>query len=1512
VKKGLKIVLTIVGVFLLLLAVLAGVTQTQYFRDRLRAAVLSNLDSLLIADVYIGPLRGNLVSGFSIDSVALAVDGTPVISAERIDLRYSLWEIPGKTFAVNTLTLVRPTVRLIKGRDGAWNLSRIARPAPPDTTPASPFTWAIDVRRFELRKGTLIVTDSTQNGELSAAGGRWQRLHNFTASDINMVLGAHIAKAEKRIDLQGLSLDCNAPAFHLKRLAGVFTITAQESRVQNLVITTDRTDLSLSASMGKFDLLGGLSLEKLRHCPVTLSLWANPINLNELGELLPPVDFLNGPTFLMLDADGEFGDLGIQRLDLVTGGTRLSLKGKISNLHAPRALTMDVKISDGKVQPHDLLELMPSFDLPDYSALGTSAISLDFVGKPLDFKTRFVLETQSGSVKGDVSLGIGGPKTLKYNGEITVANLNLAGVLDDDVFASNMNGTVRAEGEGMDLEGLASSVTAQFGPSEFRGLPLLAPNVQVTANNRQVHGTGEISLGDMRSSFTVDLDTQVPEVPRFDVSANLRSLNLAPLLRDQKFDSDLTLRMEGHGTGLNWKTLDGELLLDFSSSRYRDYRISKGDMHLLLQQHDPAHKQLSLQSNIADFSLTGAFDLEYLARLISYEATSLRGAIGRRFASIDSSLATGVDQKKLAVAGKRLALLPTRLDAEYSLQIKDLEPISVVAGNRTFNGAGVLKGSITGDYQGLDVHGRLDVEDFYYGNVESGVLLQNSTVGFDVTSLRPDHVLENLDMQLAIDADKMHINNLMLDTLRLQLAYAQDRATYALRSSADGEMRLAARGDAVVTQEGFATTLDEFRWAYKDFMWQADSGAIVQVSQKGLQVAGLVMRRDTSSVAVHGSLGTGGTMDFAIVTHRFNLGDLKYVMKQGTEAQRRQAFVGAADFSVKASGTFEQPEYTASLQAENIAFRGIPFGDLQGDFAYRNGQLGASIQGGSRRTNAGSPDLVISGTIPISLALKGVDERGSERPMNLRIRSVGVQISILDPLLPTFNELSGIMRCDVTVGGTLSNPDYHGDISIADGAFLFEPNNIHYTMNAAFQAEGERITVTNATIKNIPADNRGGREGVMQLSGDFLLRDLVPSDFNLAAQGQLLVVTETSRLSSLSLYGNLFVEIGKAGLHFTGGLDQSLLKGTVVISNSSLTFPPTQTSVKEEELMATVPVVFVDDTAHPAPPDKRSSLVHYFNGGNGKREETPEDTAETRSFLDGVRYDLDIETAGGNTQIRMVFNSTTNEELVANLEGKVRVTGDGKQWFGDLDVIRAYYNFFKRFDAEGQIRFTGDLMNPELNITAKYQGTRALGDSLDENVVVTFKITGSRLEPKIDISMTIAGEDYYSYANSGRGPTSRDVQTDAIQFIVYGSFPLTSAQKANARADIGTTVGSSLATGATSLVTGALSEFLRNQTGFINSVELSYGGGGTLKESADIRLSGMAWHGYWRYGGKILDDPLNSANFSIQYSLGTIFAEPALRNLMIELERKVENNSIGQANDLKRVDSARLFYRFSF
>ena len=43
---------------------------------------------------------------------------------------------------------------------------------------------------------------------------------------------------------------------------------------------------------------------------------------------------------------------------------------------------------------------------------------------------------------------------------------------------------------------------------------------------------------------------------------------------------------------------------------------------------------------------------------------------------------------------------------------------------------------------------------------------------------------------------------------------------------------------------------------------------------------------------------------------------------------------------------------------------------------------------------------------------------------------------------------------------------------------------------------------------------------------------------------------------------------------------------------------------------------------------------------------------------------------------------------------------------GQVEVgNRSYYNFIKKFDATGKLLFTGNILNPELDVSATYQGT---------------------------------------------------------------------------------------------------------------------------------------------------------------------------------------------------------------
>jgi hypothetical protein len=988
------------------------------------------------------------------------------------------------------------------------------------------------------------------------------------------------------------------------------------------------------------------------------------------------------------------------------------------------------------------------------------------------------------------------------------------------------------------------------------------------------------------------------------------------ILLDHTSSSDLNFTIHAQGTGLTWETFNGEFLIDFRPSQYRAYSIDSSNVHLAFDQRNREHKQLTLTSNIADFSLTGAFDTEYLKDLITFELLNLRKAGGEKFVSLDSSFAFSLDPAELAALEKKLSPRTDRMNTTFSLTVKDLEPVSVVTSNRPFYGTGILSGSIEGGFHDLSLHAQLTVDGFGYGTADSGILIRNASTTLDVGSLKPSTPLRDVSFKLRARAGRFLINLNRFDSLLVDFRYEQEYSNYSAMVRYNTDTKVSIQGISTIAGDYLDFTLNAFDVGYKDFVWNADPGATIGFGPRGVRVGNLIMRRDSQIVSVGGSLAPGKVLSAAVTATNMNLDDLRYLMTKEELDTRNRAFAGQANVSIKAGGTLTAPTYDAELTASNVSFRNVMLGNVAGTFRYLDHLLTTRTEvRGVAAGDTARPDLLVTGSVPVNLAIGPATEELQNLPMNLDVRSEGVDIGILDPILPTFNDLRGLMKCDVHVGGEAKRPRYSGTMSLSSCTFLFVPNLINYSFEGNFRFKGERIEVVEASVSSNPLDDQFRRSGLIRLTGDFALIDFRPSDFNLTAKGGLLVVRESTRRSTLSVYGNLFIETDPQGLRFTGEIEQSLLRGRVIVNNSSLIFPPTEQAVDERQA-TTVPVRIVDDTTQITRSISRPLAERYF--GTGPRPGRIRGTRETgepppsKSFVDGIRYDLAIECTGGNTDIKLVFNAATSEELDANINGRFAITDDGKRWIGTLTIDRAYYRFIKQFDAVGTIKYSGDFMNPDLDITATYSQSRASQDTTSstrlENVVVSMKITGSRKLPKLEWSMTIDGVDYYSY----RGPKSSDVQTDALAFILAGTFPLSKSQANDLAVDLGPTARSSLLTGATSLFTNALSDFLRTKTGFIHSIELSYGTQSSVSTAADIRLTGSVGAGIWKYGGKILNDPFQNANISLLYSVGEIFERPSLRNFMFELERRVEFNTIGDALDRKQVNSAKLFYRFSF
>jgi len=1513
VKRVLKILALIAGGVLAFAFLLAAFTQTQIFRDRLRAGALSALESLLDAEVHLGNFTGNLVRGFSVDHVSIKVGGDFLVTAERLDLQYDPFGLPGKTMSVSEITVVRPQVKLLRGKDGVWNFEHMIRPRPVDTTTGKPFDWVIRVHRLDIQEGTVVLVDSAALAEAdhSTPDPTTVEYHRCTLLQFNLVTSALIKNDERRAAISSFSFVSNEPVFQLKDLSGEFVVTPSRVAVNNLHITTDRSHVELSAAMMDVDLFGSFNLRQLQRAPLRVSLHAHSLDFSELKKFISPLGFLHGEVTADVEAEGEFGDLRMQQLNLKMGKTELFLKGSVYNLHDPGNLLLKVKCTESRLYSPDILHLMPTIDLPDYESLGVTTLNMEFEGHPWDFKTRFLYETGAGTLKGDVALAIGGPNTLVYKGELVARNLNLAPVLNEERFAGQLNGVATIDGQGVTVERLAGMCSVKLDSSEFMGQRMAPSEASIEARGQVLSGTLNLGLGTMRSVLSASLDERDSTSQSFSVDGTVTSLNLQDILRDDAYNSDLTMAVKATGTGLTWKDLNGECLVNLSQSRFGEYKISSDSINLFLDQGNPHQKSLRLRSNIADFILTGAFDIQYLAKLLSFEVQNIREAVVEKFRVVDSTLVRTVSDGKIESLGKELAASTSALDAAYTLQIKDLEPISIGTGNRVFNGSGILIGTVGGDYHRLQMHGKLLLEDFFYGNVESGVLLQMGNASFDVVNLKPVNPLKDCDVRVVLDAGLLHLNRTEVDSARLTFTYQREYATYAARAIVNSDVRVALQGLSSLSEDQVVFTLNEFQLGYNDYVWRSDGGASIGFGAQGMRVADLVMRRDTQAVSISGSIGIGDSLRASVTGTHIDVAALKHLMPKDELHPREEPFKGTANFSASAKGTLSSPEYTLSLRADDVLFRSVPFGSIRGDFSYSNIVLQSQLEVDSRSVSAERPQLTITGTLPLNLALVGVEERLPEAPMNFSMRSEGIQMSILDPLLPTFNQLSGVMRCDVKIVGSPREPNYEGSIRIDSCSFLFVPNNIIYLCEGSFRPRGDRIEIVDAIIRNVPADKQFKREGLAHLSGDFALREFRPTDFNVAARGQLLIVKETTRESELSVYGNLFVEIGDRGLRFTGTIEHSLLKGNLTVRNSSLVFPPAQAS-KSQEYSSSVPLLIVDDTARVVESQPSAAVTRYFGtwaDSELRQRQLKPEMVRSKSFLDGMQYDLDITTEGGNTELRMVFYTAPPEELDANINGRFSVTEDGRKWYGDLRVDKAYYNFYnKRFDARGSLRFTGDFLNPELDLKATYQGTRMRDTSSApaERIVVTVSITGRRLEPKIEMSMTIDGEEYASY----KGLKSGDVQTDAFAFIISGTFPLTRPEKNDVAANIGKSVGASLVTGATWLLSGTLSEFLRRQTGFITSLELGYATQGDFGVTPDIRLSGVAAGGLWRYGGRI-NEPLSNANVSILYSLGDVFDSASLRNFMVELDRKVEASTTLQTRD-QAVRSARLFYRISF
>src|SRR6266566_5925159 len=167
------------GAFFVLLVVAYFVATSAAF---LKGVILPRVGKALNAKITVGDASISPFSQVVLRQLKVQTTGTePLLQANEVRLRYSLWSIIGGKIKVDEVTLESPTIQIVQNADGSSNLDpflkKEAKPAEkPSAKPSKPLQ--LDVKNVALKNVSVRAVQNLKDG------GR----QTFDLSEVNIGL----------------------------------------------------------------------------------------------------------------------------------------------------------------------------------------------------------------------------------------------------------------------------------------------------------------------------------------------------------------------------------------------------------------------------------------------------------------------------------------------------------------------------------------------------------------------------------------------------------------------------------------------------------------------------------------------------------------------------------------------------------------------------------------------------------------------------------------------------------------------------------------------------------------------------------------------------------------------------------------------------------------------------------------------------------------------------------------------------------------------------------------------------------------------------------------------------------------------------------------------------------------------------------------------------------------------------------------------------------------------------
>src|SRR5579872_110016 len=1389
--------------FLIGLAVvglLLALTQTDVGRRWVRDYVQQTLVEALRGkgSIYVGRLGGNLLSGFTIDSLAIRdADDSLFVASGPIKLHYDLRDLVDKRIRLSQVELSHPVINLRRHADQTWNYQHIFPGSP--SKPALRGVPRPQELRFgdyfamsgvTIHDGTVILTqrwdppDSMRGARRDSAirvalrdashvirrtSEGLKQTRRFTHLELvaSTVRIADPDSSGRFVQADSLGVDIDDPPFRLRHVAGPVTI-----RGDSVWLAIRHFDLPGSTGKANGKVWWGGDLPTRYDVHVT----GDSVSLADVAWVYPTLPRTGG------------------------GRMRLTIKNDSTNLHVLDYVLsdMDVRTTRSRLEGamtfavggpvlavKDLSMTVAPLDFDLLRAFNGGAFPVDWQGQftgtvrarggPLN---RFVVDDArlafadahvpgavTRLVAGGGALDILKPSAAKFLGlHVNLAALDLRTI--HFLFPSfaklggTISGTATLDSVWTDLRFSAADLTQQDGPG---------PATHVTGQGRVTYGT--------TTAFDVDLvasPLSFTTLARSYPGIKFRGEYTGPLVaRGTTADLQLRTSLAGPAGQLG---ADGEFNLEPPTYGARGTFTARGlDLPLLMADStlppgrltgtvvadvhgDSVPNLVGTASVMLDSSRIDSIDIRRSTASLTFGGGRMRvdsmavetnllhatasGAIGLRPQTSDS-LHYLVDVDSLGALAPMLGLSvgTTAGDGQPDTTADTTDTPDEVSG--TLHGEGILTGSI----DTMETRGTVTGQNLAYGdNVVSRV---TGTYAFRGLPHAPAGMMSGA-------MDSVLIARIRLDSIAGSVVLA-DRSSGSIglvvvADSARGAYRAGAQVHFARDSAATRVTFDTAGATLKDHAWRLVSPTHIVADSNGLATDSAVMRSTTGGVVrVRGSIPQHDAIDAEVAADSVALADV------GTLLQTTRPLGGSTTFDLRVTGVRTDPVMhgTGRFRDAQVGDLHLPLATVSGDYGSRRLDARAAV------SNKDTVLVTARATLPVDLAFTRVNQRLLNDSLGGQIRADSVDLSLLTGISPEFTNGSGFASALLDIGGTFSRPQVTGAARVNSGAVGLPRIGVRLSdikASVAFTPDSIRVD----TFSAASADIGGSR---LSVTGGFAVpnwRDVTTLGFGVTVTARDFQVLDKRGFAQMQVTG---------AMQLTGTFQQPVLQGDMTVDKGNLyisdVYRKQVVNLNDPEAYTIVDTNLVQNRSLLETNPLLDSLVTHLS---------------IPSFA--VRVGDDVWLRSEEANIKLAGSMTLGKIGTQRVESGILRVSRGTYRL-DLGVVQRTFQV-----DSGSVTFYGDPhIPPDLSIWATYT-VRQPNRQIADDVKLIAHISGTPTNPQLDLTsnarFTLSNTEILSYLVFGQPSfsTNPDQTTNPVlQQVAAALLPSVGAVLERALAD---------------------------------------------------------------------------------------------------------------------------------